>query len=216
MAIHGNSPTGKSYIGVLTPKCGSRSVLGLTRNLFGSHQSIHMHSRVTDSNDPNPVILVPPHDNIELANDDTTFVFAFIRHPFTCYKSWWVHLGVTSERKTIFGRCYDEDFNKFIANIANKQPGALSTLYRAYTYRTNFIGLLERLVWDLWAIADLLDIELDVTGFHPHIFKKQNPGGTLPQHKDSTLSRQSRKLICDMDTYALELWEKVADRSYAK
>lgn len=99
----------------------------------------------------------PPSGHLflhQMPQDKETFYFAFVRHPYTWWPSYWNHGGMSRE---------ETDFNKWIVSFGPKWMGSYTYRIKRYmgidpTYpcklRLNKIGKLENMNQDLPAILE--------------------------------------------------------------
>lgn len=86
---------------------------------------------------PRPGV-IPGHADLALTEDyGERFTFAFVRHPLDWWRSFWGHrmrLGWEPDH-AIDSRARSDDFNEFVAMVAERLPGHLGERY------SNYIGL---------------------------------------------------------------------------
>lgn len=108
---------------------------------------------------------------------DRPFTFCFVRHPLRWYESWFKYMSQPNRAwrdwPVRIGR-YDrhpnaplnglgaEDFNVFIRNVLDKEPGFVTRMYASYTKRgVAFVGRQETIREDLLEILGILGVEVD-------------------------------------------------------
>ncbi|WP_139052875.1 hypothetical protein [Thiocapsa marina] len=96
---------------------------------------------------------------------DSTYMFAFVRHPLDWYESWFKYQSQDTRRWTKFGdegrfsawhpnsvlnELGSSDFNVFVENVLSRRPGYVSELYFSFcSPEIRFVGRHESLRKDL-------------------------------------------------------------------
>lgn len=96
---------------------------------------------------------------------DSTYMFAFVRHPLSWYESWfkyqsqdtrrWVKFGVEGRfsawhPNSVLNELGSSEFDVFVENVLSRRPGYVSELYFSFCPpEIRFIGRHERLRTDL-------------------------------------------------------------------
>ena len=83
------------------------------------------------------------------------FTIAFVRHPWSWWKSYWVfkrtHGWDFNNRFDV--HCMDNDFERFLLKVLDTSPGHCSAVYRSFVgaieHEISFIGTFENLANDL-------------------------------------------------------------------
>jgi len=119
------------------------------------HAKLH---RGTIGRDHDPACLLP------LPTHPRPFVFVFVRHPLTWYRSYWAYrmqaawqvhpeqpiTGWQTFGSVLDHECRSDDFETWVRNVLAYVPeGFLSRIYRIYTDGVDFVGRVESLEKDL-------------------------------------------------------------------
>ena len=105
------------------------------------------------------------------------FMFCFVRHPLSWYKSWFKYQSQSRRQWRPFGEPRDmcnwhpnailnglgsSDFNQFVQNVIDKRPGYVTELYGWYTKpQIDFIGKQENLVEDFIRVLKIMNVSFD-------------------------------------------------------
>jgi len=138
------------------------------------------------------------------------FMFCFVRSPFAWYESWFKFMSRPDQNWRYWGDANkmqdwhpvsalnglgSSDFNEFIANVIDQQPGFVSRLFAFYTQgEVNYVGKQERLADDLIQVLKLLgmDVNVDQVKDYP-MFGVSDPSSEELSW-DSDLKRRIAKL----------------------
>jgi hypothetical protein len=152
-------------------------------------------------------------DFVRPEDKDGLLSFCFVRHPLEWYRSFWCYRKKNDylDLKFPADRCWDDDFNQFVANVLNEHPeGFVTKLYQFYIGgdKIDFIGRQENLTDDLVRV-----LELAGETFDEEVIRK------MKWHNIAAASkRYGRQAIFDEFTkskvLALEKW--VLDSFYIK
>lgn len=107
-----------------------------------------------------------PHNTYKEESIEEKYLFAFVRHPFSWYKSYWAYRMKTGWETEwwLDSYCKSTDFEEFIRNIVNKQYCYLTDLYNQYIGKPailNFVGKQENLTNDLIWVLNFLNEKFD-------------------------------------------------------
>lgn len=106
------------------------------------------------------------------------FKFCFVRHPLSWYESYWAFMsqrgwnawGVNRRGRVrwhpnaALDGLGDADFNRFVRNVAEREPGFVGRMYASYaTDAIDFVGRQERLAEDLIEVLARLGAQADET-----------------------------------------------------
>ena len=162
--------------------------------------------------DHDPACLLPLNDGAR------PFIFVFIRHPLSWYRSYWafrmqadwkVHPRQPITGWQTFGsvldhECRAENFAVWMQNVLAYVPeGFLSRIYRTYTEGVDFVGKVESFNQDLCRALTLAGEK-----FSPKIIK------TLPRRNvtnakftaAAALPRALAKKVMAAESYVVERW----------
>lgn len=115
------------------------------------------------------------------------FRFAFVRHPFSYYQSYWAYRQILSKWNDFDRTHMHRDFSMFVRSVTNAFPlGWVSSIYRKYVGEVDhplvdFVGKKESLIDDLITALRLAGEEFDEEAIRTA--PKQNQASALDTWK---------------------------------
>jgi len=148
-----------------------------------------------------------PHSTYQDEPIEGKFIFAFIRHPFAWYESYY-HYRVSSgweQNWWLDNHCNRDTFEQFLQSVIKLQVPYLTNLYNEHLGKPivmSFIGTQEHVVDDLVHVLKLIKEDFDEEKL------RNTPRQHVGQIKKQSVSQELKDKLLSLETEALKLWEK--------
>lgn len=130
--------------------------------------------------------------------------FAFVRHPFSWYQSFWTFRQANGwDPRNPLDVCRAETFREFLGNVVERCPGYLSDHLKAMTEGVTYIGRFEALRESMIQILSILGEDFSHEAVYDH--PSENVGS-----KDPTVAGRYTPLLLERLYQA----ERVAFRTF--